>query len=92
MPAILGEILHPQPWVLAAAHREGTTASGEGWLVLSCLCSDLPRTKKPEVFLLPKDAKKNPTGKRPQRSASSCLGSSKAWQGEGQPCHGRCCD
>uniref|UniRef100_A0A8D2P498 Neutrophil cytosolic factor 1 n=1 Tax=Zosterops lateralis melanops TaxID=1220523 RepID=A0A8D2P498_ZOSLA len=32
--------------------------------------------KKPEVFLLPKDSKKNPTGKRFQRAAGGCLSSS----------------
>lgn len=36
---------------------------------LSCVCSDPSRIKKPEVFLLPKDAKKNASGKSPQRAA-----------------------
>lgn len=41
-------------------------------MTLSCLCSDSSRIKKPEVFILPKDAKKNLTGKRSWRGASGC--------------------
>lgn len=90
LPTILGVILYPRPRALAAAHREGTAASDGGWLALSCLCSDPSRIKKPEVFLLPKDAKKNSTGKVPRTGACGCLHGSKAQRGEGQPSHGRC--
>lgn len=41
----------------------------QGLPALSCLCSHPSRIKKPEVFLLPKDAKKNASGKSPQRDA-----------------------
>jgi len=70
----LGQTLRPR--ALAAARGEGSAAGSEG--VSTELCSDLSRMKKPEVFLLPKDAKKTLTGKRPWRGASGCLSGSKA--------------
>lgn len=42
------------------------------------------RIRKPEVFLLPKDAKKNASGERPGGAAWGCILPQQNAQGEGQ--------